>query len=387
VSDTILDRAKKSICIVCATPLTIHLFLRIHVERLSENYNITILHDGDLDSYVDISDLPAEIVNFPIQRKISLISDVFSIFRLFSYFLTRRFDLVWSVAPKAGLLANLVAYTARVPLRLFVFQGEVWASKRGLMRNVLKLCDWVVSKTATHLLAVSEGERKFLINEGIVSISNISVLGSGSICGVDCLKFKPNSATRQVMRAGLGISDTSSVCVFLGRIKRDKGVFDLVQAFLKARRHGFDRLCLLFVGPDEECLEAELKDLAGPHARDLHFVAFTKTPQNYLVASDIFCLPSYREGFPISVLEAGASGLPIFGTRIYGVSDAVIDGVTGKLFEAGDVDGLSELIMDSLIRPELYKAMGNEARAWIMRDFDCAKVVERYVSFVEKILR
>jgi glycosyltransferase involved in cell wall biosynthesis len=381
-----LDRAKKSICIVCATPLTIHLFLRRHIEHLAKNYNITILHDGHLDGYVDLADLPAEIVNVPIQRKISPLSDIISIFRLFSFFLRRRFELVWAVAPKAGLLANLAAYAAHVPVRLFVFQGEVWASSRGLMRNVLKLCDWIVSKTATHLLAVSEGERRFLINEGIVSSGNISVLGSGSICGVDCHKFKPDNAIRQAVRGGLGITEASLVCVFLGRLKRDKGVFDLVEAFRKVRWQGFDRLCLLFIGPDEENLEVELKEVAGPFAQDLHFVTFTKTPQHYLVASDIFCLPSYREGFPISVLEAGASGLPILGTRIYGINDAVIDGVTGKLFEAGDIDGLSELLMDFLVKPELYKSNGDEARAWVIRDFDCAKVVERYVTFIDGLL-
>jgi glycosyltransferase involved in cell wall biosynthesis len=155
---------------------------------------------------------------------------------------------------------------------------------------------------------------------------------------------------------------------------KDKGVLDLAEAFAMAAGCS-GKFWLLVVGPDEEGIGDVLRQRVALHADRLVMVGFTAEPQKYMAAADFFCLPSYREGFPVSILEAAAVGLPSIASNIYGVSDAVVDGETGLLFRAGDVDQLSGamrcLVMDACLRARL----GVAARQRVEREFDAFVVV------------
>ena len=166
------------------------------------------------------------------------------------------------------------------------------------------------------------------------------MLNHGSIAGVDCERFKPDSSARAALRAELGIAADALVFLFIGRLKRDKGVLDLARAFAVLARE--DAGChLLIVGPDEDGLLPEIEQTcADCHAR-LHVAGLSAAPEHYMDASDVLCLPSYREGFPVTIIEAAAAGLPAIGSRIYGITDAIVEGETGLLFEAGNVQQLA----------------------------------------------
>ncbi len=225
-------------------------------------------------------------------------------------------------------------------MRLHTFTGQVWATRTGLSRAILKLADRIIARCATYTLADSPSQREFLIRERIVAPDRIAVLGSGSVSGVDATRFRPDAGRRRQVREQFHIPDASVVLLFVGRLSRDKGVLDLAKAFA-ALAAEFPDVHALVVGPDEEGLRPAFARLCAKHGERLHFLDYTTCPEDVMAAGDVLCLPSYREGFGSVVIEAAAAGLPAVASRIYGLVDAVVDGRTGLLHEPGDVADLT----------------------------------------------
>lgn len=376
-----MTRPVRKMCMLAATPLSIHFFLKPHLVALSQHFDVTLACNPKNDAYLPPLDLPVRQVAVGIARKISPLRDLITLFELYMLFHRERFDLVVSVAPKAGLLGMMAAKLAGVPCRVHVFQGEVWASKHGPMRTLLKLMDRITANVAHHLLAMGPGERRFLEDEGVTSLGQVKVLGSGSIAGVNLERFLPDNETRSNLRKTLGIPDDAQVCLFLGRFTADKGVFDLVHAFALSAEND-PKLWLVLVGPDEEGVGLQLRSaLKGETARRMVIEGFTHTPERYLAAADFLCLPSYREGFSVVVIEAAAVGVPTIGSRIYGVGDAIIENETGLLIPPGNVmqlsDAISLLATDKVFRGKL--ALSGRAR--VENEFEQNKVVAGYVDF------
>jgi glycosyltransferase involved in cell wall biosynthesis len=320
-----------------------------------------------------------------IARPISPGADLAALLALYRLFRRHRFDLVHSVTPKAGLLAMLAARLAGVPLRLHTYTGQVWITRSGWMRRLLKDADRLIARLATHVLADSYSQRAFLIAEGIVTAQKSAVLAQGSICGVDTQRFHPDAAARERVRRSHGLATDAVVFLYLGRINRDKGMIDLARAFARA---GADhaQAHLLLVGPDEGGLRAEISAAAGGCAARLHFAGLTDRPQDYFAAADVFCLPSYREGFGTTIIEAAAAGIPGIGSRIYGITDAIVENETGLLFAAGNVQQLA-LCMGTLAGNEaMRRRMGEHARRRAERDFSSAVVTAAWVDCYRKLL-
>ena len=378
--------SRPKICVLVSTPLAVHFFLRPHLKALSDRFEVTLVSNFGNDAYLNPLDLPVQQVNVGIQRKIALWQDLVVLFKLYSLFRREHFDLVITVTPKAGLLGMVAAALAFVKRRVHIFQGEVWYSRRGFMRGLLKLMDRIVAKSATHLLAVSSSEKEFLEKKHITDPGRMAVLGSGSISGVDTIRFRPNPAGRVDFRRERGIPDDAVVCLFLGRITADKGVFDLVRAFnLCSKNH--PKLWLVLAGPDEECIGSQLLTIPSPEASaQMLLEGFTSIPECYLASADFLCLPSYREGFGMVVIEAASAGIPSIGSRIYGVRDALIDGVTGLLVQPGDVPRLAEAISILATDSNLRHSMGNAGRIRVQREFTQLKVIAEYVDYFAQIL-
>jgi len=337
------------------------------------------------DRYTPSLDLPVQTVDLDIRRKIAPFSDMRALFSLLALLQREPFDLVWAVGPKGGLLGMLAARLSGVRSRLFVFQGEVWASKRGLWRWLLKWMDRVTAACASHLLAVSESEMNFLIREGVVPQNSIQVLGSGSIAGVNLSVHRIDMRRRRETRAELKVPESAVLLLYLGRLGHDKGVLDLADAFRLAASE-LDNLWLLVVGPDEEGLSGAMQGRVGRHANRLLMRGFTAEPEKFLVAADIFCLPSYREGFPLSILEAAGAGVPSIGSDIYGVSDAIVDGKTGLLFKAGDCESLARAMLDLAANSGWRYRLGCAARERVERDFETSAVIGRYETFIRNCM-
>ena len=350
------------IAVVVSSPMTAKVFLRDQIRALSEKYEVTVfanMHD------------PQELAGLwsgvrfqpvPIERAIAPMKDLAALWRMMWLLRRGQFDLVHSVTPKAGLIAMVGGFFAGVPRRIHTFTGQVWVTRRGLGCWLLKYMDKLIATVATKVLVDSPSQRNFLLAEGVVRAEKSAVLCGGSIGGVDIRCFRPDPEARRAVRAELNIDETVPLLLFVGRLKRDKGVLDLMLAYI-ALTGAAARSVLLIVGPDEERLRSNMEELAAERRSGLRFVPYTNQPERYMAAADVFCLPSYREGFGGVIMEAAACEVPAVGSRIYGISDAIVDGQTGLLHEPGDVDGIRKQLQILIVDEKLRARLGRAARA------------------------
>lgn len=377
----VLKQAK--LCFVVSSPMTARVFLSGHIAALGTRYAIDLAADAGNGAEFGAIPSRARILSLPIRRKVAPLDDLAALAGLFLLFRRERYAAVSSVTPKAGMLALLAAALARVPLRIHIFTGQVWATRTGWKRWILKRADRCMAQLATHVLADSPSQRDFMVAEGIAAAGKIRVLGEGSICGADGTRFRPDAGKRADIRRTQGIPDAAVVFLFLGRLNRDKGVLDLAQAFAA---QGNDNTWLLVVGPDEANLRGEMERLLGPALARTRFVGYTDRPEDFMAAADVFCLPSYREGFGMVIIEAAAAGIPAIGSRIYGVTDAIEENVTGLLHRAGDTAELARLMTALAGDAKRRHAIGEAARARALRLFSCEAVTQAWMDFYRQLL-
>lgn len=365
---------------VTSHPMSVVNFMMPHLRVLSNLVDLRVLantQELDLLSSRGLN-MPLEFV--PVERQIRPLADIKALWCLFNKFRVERPVAVHTLTPKAGLLGMCAAYLARVPVRVHTFTGQVWVTRQGSMRWILKTADKCIAALATDVLVDSPSQHNFLIQESVVSAKDSAVLGKGSICGVDTKRFSPSPLARQQVRADMGSDADALVCLYLGRLNRDKGVMDLAAAFSQVADKNF-RAELWVVGPDEDDMFSQMQTLLGPSVQQVRRVGYTNEPERFMQAADLFCLPSYREGFGSSVIEAAACGLPSLVSRIYGLTDAVVEGKTGWMHEAGNVQDLA-IQLDALLqnRTKLQQT-GEAARVNVQRMFEQSLITNAMLAF------
>jgi glycosyltransferase involved in cell wall biosynthesis len=379
--------SKRRLCIVAATPLTIHFFFKQHIACWCKDYDVTVVYNTSSDKYLPPLGLPITEKCIQIERKISPYKDLLALIRLSLFMRRARMDMVITLVPKAGMLGMLAAFFTNISIRVHIFQGEVWASRSGLSRAFLRSCDVLIARVATNILAVSPSERNFLEHEGVVRRGRIQVIKKGSICGVDTDRFKPDERARQAVRAELGFESSDIVCMFLGRLAVEKGIYELARAF-KQSLQVQGKLRLLLAGPDEDTLEHEILSILGPVAgARLTMCSYTLSPERLLACADFHCMPSYREGFGMSIIEAASVGIPSIGTQIYGIEDAIEENVTGLLVPPRDVERLSDAITRLANDAEIRKGLGLAARKRVIKEFTQIEIIQAYKSYIDDLFR
>lgn len=382
IEDTTVGR--KRICIVATVPFAIKVFMRAHIDVLKADYDVTLVASDSAKALAELLGDNVSYISLQIERKISIKNDVLALINLWRLFRREKFDGVHSIMPKSGLLAMIAARYAGVPLRLHTFTGQVWATQSGLRRLMLKISDKVLATNSTRVLADSHSQRLFLIENNIVKASKIIVLAEGSVAGVDVNRFKYNAKAHNQIRLQNKIHRGAIVFLFLGRLNHDKGLMDLSRAFAMAAKQDAN-IHLLVVGPDEENLDMEFSALAQKFPGRVHRVGFTDCPESYMAAADVFCLPSYREGFGSVIIEAAAVGLPSIASRIYGITDAVEDGVTGMLHAPATDHEIAEAMLRLASNKDLRSRMGKAARVRVMDKFSQARVTGAFVDFYREM--
>lgn len=281
---------RKRLCFITTVPMAVSAFLRLHIERLADDYDVFVITNYGAEPAPQ--DERVTYLSVPLARQISPFLDLKTLFQLVVLFHRHRFEAVHSITPKAGLLGVLAALMARVPVRVHTFTGQVWVTRQGPMRWLLKAADQCIAALATDVLVDSPSQRDFLIQEGVVSAQGSAVVGEGSICGVDTQRFSPSPLVRQQVRADMGSSADVLVCLYLGRLNRDKGVLDLAAAFVQvADKH--PKAELWVVGPDEDGLFPQMQTMLGACGQQVRRVGYTNEPERFMQAADLFCLPSY----------------------------------------------------------------------------------------------
>ena len=370
----------KKLCIIVTSPFFLEVFLAAQIRTLSKAYQVTVVvNTPDRDLLANLG-IDAKLIQLRIERKIHLFQDLRALLALIKIFREEKSDLVHSATPKAGLLAMAAACSAGIPIRIHTFTGQVWGTKTGVMRFLLKLADRVTAYLASDILVDSHSQRDFIIQEGIVPGEKATVLANGSISGVNINRFMPSSEFREKIRKAHAIPMDSFVILYMSRLTRDKGAIMMAKIFAK---YGVEnrRSHILVVGPDEESLRTLMKEICSECIDRVHIVDQVHCPEEYMAAADVFCLPSFREGFGTVYINAAAVGIPAIASRIYGSSDAVEDGETGFLFEPGDIGQCVKLLQRLEANPGLRISMGARARVRAVEKFSEELLTQALLSF------
>lgn len=324
-------------------------------------------------------------IRIPMERHISLGYDFVSLCRLVYVFLRERPVMVHSMTPKAGLLCMIAAWLTRVPVRVHTFTGLVFPTATGLKRKILMLTDSLTCACATHVIPEGEGVKNDLLKNGITK-KPIKVLGYGNVRGIDMVRFDRRP---EVMALAQEIrKDDVFTFVFVGRIVRDKGVNELCQAM--EMLSGITPIRLLLVGPYEDDLDpiSQQSKTIIENNPSLEYLG-SKYGDDLLAcyaAADCFVFPSYREGFPNTVLEAGAMGLPCIVTDINGSREIIVQGENGVIIPTRDADALYNAMLDMIRNKPVRDRMAANARKMIASRFEQSFVRKCLMDYYDEIL-
>lgn len=357
------------------------------LKRITDDFNICVVGQN-VSSYHDVYP-NVKWVDIDLNRKISPLADLVSLYKLCRFFLSYKPDIVHSIMPKAGLLTALAGAICRVPIRLHTFTGQVWATKKSKARYFLYALDKLITLINTVCLTDSPSQSQFLYEHHIsVNGKPLPVLGNGSLSGVDLSRFylAGMEKSAEQLATSLGITKQHFVFAFIARKSRDKGAIDIITAFAKvAVLYPHSRL--LFIGPDES--EGQLEQLkTDTPALFNNILSLDKVDNHelFLAITHVLCLPSYREGFGTIVIDAAALGVPTIGSNIVGLVDAVANNETGLLFPAGDIDQLTAAMLSFLENPLQLKTMGSAARQRVERYFSADKLYAELKCFYFELL-
>lgn len=376
------------ICFIVAIPGTAQAFLKDHFRELTKNYEVHLVANfPDEESKLEFNELGVVCHDAPIERPISIVNDLKALFSLYRIFKREKFDSTHSVTPKAGLLTSVASWMARVKVRIHIFTGQVWATRKGVMRSILKMMDKIIATFNNHILVDGEGQRQFLIKEGVLKPENSLVLANGSICGVKLERFVTSEEVRRAEREKFGFKEDDVVYIFLGRLNHDKGIGELYEAFNKLVVECLKAKLVLY-GTDEEGYEAKAAAYTNLKRDEKFFYpGRTSKPFDALQGGDVFVLPTWREGFGSSVIEAQALGLPVITSDAYGVVDASVPNETGLRCKVNDPEGLYACMKLYYEHPELRKKHGEAGRKRVFELFDCNVVTREWVKYYEAMLQ
>ena len=373
----------KKICFIVSTPYTAKVFLENHFESLSKQYEVYLvanLNDLELSNYSN--PYLQEIKHIPINRKINIIEDLKALFFLSKYLRENKFDAITTFTPKAGLIGIISGKLAGVNKRVHFFTGQVWHTKKRIFKYILILLDKLVVSLSTNILVDGRPQQEFLIQNNIITKRNSLVLGRGTISGIDLVKFSPNPQVREKLRESLNYKKDDVVFMFLGRLNTDKGIFDLVKAF-DMLAEIYSNVKLLIVGPDEENITGQLIQKAKDR---YHIYGSTDSPEKLLQACDVFCLPSHREAFGLSIVEASACQKPIICSDTYGLQDTIVDGITGLRHITHDVNSLHEKMKYLVDCPSIRADMGCKGREYVEDFFSKQKITNLWFEYYNSLL-
>ena len=373
---------KKKICFVVSAPITAKAFLIKHFEYLSKEFDITLVANFETQADFEVP-FVTNTKHIAIHRSINPLKDFLALIQLYFFFKKESFQVVHSVTPKAGLLAMTAAWVSRIPIRIHIFTGQVWHTQVGLKKQFLKFLDRLLVWFTTHILVDGQSQRQFLITNKIITDKNSKVLGKGSISGVDVQKFHPSSAIRNLYRAQLNFQHNDIVFAFLGRMNTDKGILDLAKAFQKLHAD-FPNVKLLLIGFDEENMQEKIRQI---QTENIIYFGPTPKPQEVLQAADVFCLPSYREGFGTSVIEASLLELPIICSDTYGLAETIIENKTGLRHEVKNVDQLYNQMKLLVQNEETRTVLGKNGRQYVLEHFSADEISLQWLTFYKDILK
>lgn len=318
----------------------------------------------------------------PFPRGINLFGSLQSVGRLTKLFKSEKFDMVQYSTPNASMYAAVAAKIAKIPVRLYCQWGMVYVTMHGIKRTVFKFIERLVCSISTQVQPDSIGNLEFCRGEGFYDKKKSLVIWNGSAKGLDMAAFdlsKKEEYAKEI-KEKYSISKDDIVVGFVGRLGREKGCNELFTAFKRIKEQ-YPNLKLLFVGPieKEDTIETDILEYFR-NCGDIIKTDRVSNVEKYISAMDIFVLPSYREGFGMSVIEASAMGVPVIVTDYPGPSSAIEDGVTGISVPIKDSYALEKAIVQLLEDSVKRIEMGNAGREFAEQKFEQKEFIQHYME-------
>ena len=380
-------RNKKKIIRTVTVPNSIVFFKEV-MQRMEADGFETVVVTSPGKLFEDFKRECPNIITFdiPMERHISLWKDGIALLKMVRVLIKERPYTVHSMTPKAGLLTMVAGWLTRVPVRIHTFTGLVWPTAVGNKRKILILMDRLLCACATHVIPEGQGVLNDL--KHYVTNKPMKVLGYGNVKGVDMERFDPRRFQSTSTR--LATSEKPFTYIFVGRIVGDKGTNELVEAFTKL--HGkYSNTKLVLVGRYETELDpvSELtqQSIAATKAIDVCGPKYGDDLLQMYVEADCFVMPSYREGFPNAVMEAGAMGLPSIVTDINGSREIIIEGENGLIVPPRNVESLYEAMEKMQTDKMGREKMADNARKLIDSRFEKNFVQGCQIRFYNEILK
>ena len=332
-----------------------------------------------------------EVVPVDMPRRITPLADLRALRQLVAVLRARRPSIVHAHTPKGGLLGMLAAWIALVPVRIYHVRGLPLETATGVTRLLLRISERVSCTLAHRVFCVSHSLRDRIVEMGLVASEKVLVPHAGSGNGVDAAgAYNPDRMdhnTRDTCRREWGVPLDAPLVAFVGRIGREKGIVELVEAWALVRL-AVPTAHLVLAGPVDnarDSLPTRVMDALRNDPR-VHLLGHLKDARAVYATADLVAHPSHREGFPNVPLEAAAMGRPVVTTLATGCRDAVMDGVTGALVHVGDVQALAAALQRYLASPELREEHGAAGRARALREYEPQRIWASYLAEYHRLL-
>ncbi|SOC37690.1 glycosyltransferase family 4 protein [Salinicoccus kekensis] len=361
------------------------LFLRDQVKYLEQNgYEVKIVCNNDFDkTYKDI-----ELDHIPFEREINITKDISALYKLFLYLRGESPDIINFSTAKAGLLGMIAGFLNGTGTRIYIIRGLRLETVKGAKSKVLHLTERIACLLSTHVIVISESLEQEVVKRGLVKPDKVMRIGTGSSNGIDLEKFDPEKIPMEQVKAlkeELGIGPDDFVMGYIGRITRDKGCNELVEAF-EALSEDRPDVKLLLVGDFEDSDAIEQENIDKIHENEnIILCGYTLDIQKYYLLMDLFVFPTYREGFGNVSIEAQAMGVPVVTFNVTGARDTLLDGQTGMITKSKDAEGLTQAISHLMESPEVLDNMAGDSRKFVADHFDRRFMQEELLKFYDSL--
>lgn len=369
---------------ISTVPGSLYTFVRQQLVELKKEYDVVAVSSPGPKLKLLGEECGIRVVEVPMERHISILSDIKSLYQLIVVLIKERPDAIHSMTPKAGLLSMLAGKITGVPVRIHTFTGLVFPTSYGLKRKILMLTDKITCACATYINPEGFGVKKDLERFNITK-KPLYVIANGNVRGVD-MKWYSRTEQVELKAKDLRVEDKVTFC-YIGRIVKDKGINELVWAFSQLNKE-YNNTRLILIGVLEDKLDPIKPEIYSEimNNKSINYVGPQNDVRPWLAASDIYVFPSYREGMPNSLLEAGAMGLPSIVTNINGNNEIIVDGENGEIIPARNQDALYNKMREWVNNKEKVSRMAGNARRMIgerySQDIVLAETIKVYHELI-----
>lgn len=359
-------------------------FLKGVMKELNQKYEMVALSSAGPEQQELAESDGVRCITLEMARHISLKQDVKSLCQMIKTLRREKPYMVHSMTPKAGLISMVAAWLCRVSVRIHTFTGLVFPTSTGLKRRILMFADWLTCACATHVIAEGQGVRADLVNNGITK-KNVRVLGYGNVKGIDLNVY---SRSEEVMSRAEELRSDKFTFLTVGRVVGDKGINEMVAAFKRLNGEYPDTRLVLVGGYEETLDPVKSETKAEIDSNDaIEAVGAMKDVRPWYAASDVYISASYREGFPNTVIEAGAMGLPCVVTDINGSREIIHDGENGVIIPSKSEDALYESMKRIYINNVERERMAKNARPMIASRYEQSFVRQCLYDFYDEVMK